>query len=126
LIAKTIPEEYVIRVLPFRALKEPSKRLLLAEWSLVATHSPAQPHVLAALTQAALECRKSNSVSNVRTVLGPKRLTELALAGGWQLESEACLQGGGVVDRIMGGFCLSLSHSKGKQRNKWGMRGNGV
>lgn len=83
----------------FRALKQHSKRLLLAEWSLVATHPSAQPHVLAALTQAALECRKPNSDSNVRTVLGPKRLTELALAAGWQLESETRVPGGeGLLD----------------------------
>ena len=72
----------------FRAIKQHSKRLLLAEWSLAATHPYAQPHVLAALTQAALECRKPHSDSNIRTVLGPKRLTELALVAGWQLESE--------------------------------------
>lgn len=76
----------------FRALKQHSKRLLLAEWSLVATHPSAQPHVLAALAQAALECRKPQSRSNIRTVLGPKRLTELALAAGWQLESETRVQ----------------------------------
>ena len=77
----------------FRALKQHSKRLLLAEWSLVATHPSAQSHVLAALAQVALECRKSKSESNIRTVQGPKRLTELALAAGWQLESETRLQG---------------------------------
>ncbi|KAF7171427.1 hypothetical protein CNMCM6106_005804 [Aspergillus hiratsukae] len=83
----------------FRALKQHSKRLLLAEWSLVATHPSAKPHVLAALTQAALECRKPNSDSNVRTVLGPKRLTELALAAGWQLERETRVPGGeGLLD----------------------------
>jgi sugar-specific transcriptional regulator TrmB len=78
----------------FRDLKQHSKRLLLAEWSLVATHPSAQPHVLAVLTQAALECRKPESDSNVRTVLGPKRLMELALAAGWQLENETRVQGG--------------------------------
>lgn len=77
----------------FRALKQHSKRLLLAEWSLVATHPSAQPHVLAALTQAALECRKPEaSNSNVRTVLGPKQLTNLALAAGWHLEGETRVQ----------------------------------
>jgi len=99
----------------FRALKQHSKRLLLAEWSLVATHHSAQPHVLAALTQAALECRKpKSSVSNVRTVLGPKRLTELALAAGWQLESETRVQGG---ERLLDGqwevsACLSSSFER--------------
>lgn len=76
----------------FRALKQHSKRLLLAEWSLVAKHPFAQPHVLAVLAQAALESRKSVSSSNVRTVLGPKRLTQLALAAGWHLESETHVQ----------------------------------
>lgn len=78
----------------FRALKQHSKRLLLAEWSLVATNPSAQPHVLAALTQAALECRKPTSESNIRTVLGPKRLTQLALAAGWQLASEIRMESG--------------------------------
>lgn len=74
-----------------QALRKHSKRLCLAEWSLVASLPSAQPHVLAALTQAALESNKptgSPSNRNVRTVLGPKRLTELAMAAGWRLESE--------------------------------------
>ncbi|XWW96452.1 hypothetical protein V2A60_004426 [Cordyceps javanica] len=81
----------------FRAIRQHSKRLLLSEWSLVASHPSAQPHLLAALAQAALEChRPEGSIShrNVRTVLGPKRLTELAMAAGWQLESETSLQCG--------------------------------
>ncbi|OHE92543.1 hypothetical protein CORC01_12122 [Colletotrichum orchidophilum] len=84
----------------FRAIRQHSKRLLLAEWSLEATVRSARPHVLAALTQAALECRKNEgSISNVRTVLGPKRLTELALAAGWQLKSETRVQcGEGLQD----------------------------
>lgn len=83
----------------FRAIKQHSKRLLLAEWSLTATHFSSQPHVLAALAQAALECRKPKSISNIRTVLGPKRLTELALAAGWQLESESRVKSGeGLLD----------------------------
>jgi hypothetical protein len=83
----------------FRALRQHSKRLLIAEWSLLATHPLAQPHVLAVLAQAALECRKSKSVSNVRTVLAPKRITELALAAGWHLESETRVPSGeGLMD----------------------------
>jgi hypothetical protein len=99
----------------FHALRQHSKRLLLAEWSLVATHPSAQPHVLAALTQAALECRKpKNSDSNVRTVLGPKRLTELALAAGWQLESETRVQGEeGLLDgQWEVSACLSSSFER--------------
>ncbi|KAH0287114.1 hypothetical protein M436DRAFT_71157 [Aureobasidium namibiae CBS 147.97] len=98
----------------FRALKQHSKRLLLAEWSLVATYPSAQPHVLAALAQAALECHKPKSTSNVRIVLGPKRLTELALAAGWKLETETCVQ---PTEGLLDGqwevsACLSPSFEK--------------
>jgi hypothetical protein len=99
----------------FRAIKHHSKRLLLAEWSLIATHPSAQPHVLAALTQAVLECRKrENGDSNVRTVLGPKRLTELALAAGWHLECETLVQGGeGLLDgQWEVSTCLSSSFER--------------
>jgi ubiquinone/menaquinone biosynthesis C-methylase UbiE len=98
----------------FRAIRQHSKRLLLAEWSLVATHPSAQPHVLAALTQAALECRKSESISNVRTVLSPKRLTELALAAGWQLENDVRTQADeGLLDgQWEVSACLSPSFQK--------------
>ncbi|KAF2759601.1 S-adenosyl-L-methionine-dependent methyltransferase [Pseudovirgaria hyperparasitica] len=102
----------------FRALRQHSKRLLLAEWSLVATYSAAQPHVLAVLAQAALESHKSKSDSNVRTVLGPKRLTKLALAAGWQLESEARLQcGEGLLDgQWEVSTCLSASFEREVER----------
>ncbi|RAH57050.1 SAM-dependent methyltransferas-like protein [Aspergillus piperis CBS 112811] len=85
----------------FRAVRQHSKRLLLAEWRLVATHPSAQPHVLAALAQAALECRKpgESSDSNVRTVLGPKRITELAVEAGWKIDREEYVQTGeGLLD----------------------------
>ena len=76
----------------FRALKQHSKRLLLAEWSLVASQPSAQTHVLASLAQASLECRKTQSHSNIRSLLAPKRLGELAVKAGWQLEREALVQ----------------------------------
>ena len=72
----------------FRALKHRSKRLLLAEWSLFATYPQSQPHLLAALAQASLECRKQDSRSNIRTVLSPDRLIQLAVEAGWKLENE--------------------------------------
>lgn len=75
-----------------RAVKQHSKRLILSEWSLTATHPSAQPHVLAALTQAGLESYKKSSTSNIRTILSPKRIMKLAQDAGWQLESEALVQ----------------------------------
>ncbi|KZT51284.1 S-adenosyl-L-methionine-dependent methyltransferase [Calocera cornea HHB12733] len=83
----------------FAALKGHAKRMCVAEWSLVASEREAQPHVLAVLAQAALECRKPSSSSNVRTVLSPKRIKALAEAAGWALESEASvLPGPDVLD----------------------------
>lgn len=95
-------------------LKSQSKRLLVAEWSLLTTRPSAQPHVLAALTQAALQCHKSNSDSNIRTALGPKRLTNLALAAGWELESETFVQANeGMLDgQWEVSACLSDSFEK--------------
>lgn len=61
-------------------------RLQIAEWSLVASDHSAQPHVLAAVAQAALECRKPETISNIRIVLSPNRLIVLAYKAGWQLQ----------------------------------------
>ncbi|KAF2823648.1 SAM-dependent methyltransferase [Ophiobolus disseminans] len=112
----------------FRAIKQHSKRLILAEWSLAATHLSAQPHVLAALAQAALECRKSKSESNVRTVLAPKRLTELALAAGWQLESETRVPSGeGLLDgQWEVAACLAASFEKEVEQQVSDKRERGV
>jgi len=83
----------------FAALRKHAKTLCLAEWSLVASRPEAQAHVLAALAQAALECRKPESSSNVRTVLSPARLKALAEAAGWKEASSGSLQPGqGMLD----------------------------
>jgi hypothetical protein len=96
------------------ALKSQSKRLLVAEWSLAATHPSAQPHVLAALAHAALESHKPKSTSNIRTVLGPKRITDLAQSAGWELESEIRVQAQeGLLDgQWEVSACLSASFEK--------------
>ena len=77
----------------------------------MATRPSAQPHVLAALAQAALECHKSQSTSNIRTVLGPKRLTDIALSAGWELEYETRVQAKeGLLDGQWEVFaCLAAS-----------------
>ncbi|XP_014551720.1 hypothetical protein COCVIDRAFT_112161 [Bipolaris victoriae FI3] len=111
-----------------RAIRDHSKRLLLAEWSLVATDPSAQPHVLAALAQAALECHKPKSDSNIRTVVGPKRLTDLALAAGWKLESETRVQ---AKDGLLDGqwevsTCLSASFQEEVETHVNGERERGL
>lgn len=94
----------------------------------MATHPSAQPHILAALAQAALEVHKSKSDSNIRTVLGPKRLTDLALAAGWKLESEACVQ---AKEELLDGqwevsTCLSASFEKEVEKHVSGERERGL
>lgn len=72
-----------------RALSSRAKRICIAEWSLTASEPSAFPHVLAVLAMASLECRKSTSTANVRTVLSPERIKEMAAEVGLVLESEA-------------------------------------
>ncbi|KAF9002912.1 S-adenosyl-L-methionine-dependent methyltransferase [Cyathus striatus] len=68
-----------------------SKTIYIAEWSLSTSLPEAQSHVFAALTQASLECRKSNSDSNVRTVVSPAGIKELAEKAGLKLVREGVI-----------------------------------
>jgi len=66
-------------------------KIYVAEWSLSSSSPAAQPHVLATLTQASLECRKPQSDSNVRTVVSPDAIKKLAQNAGLKLEQEAVI-----------------------------------
>ncbi|KAK4496287.1 hypothetical protein PRZ48_012267 [Zasmidium cellare] len=110
------------------ALRAHSTRLHLAEWSLLASDPASQPHVLAVLAQAALECRKPESTSNIRTVLSPKRLTELAVQAGWRLEREGFVQPG---EEVLDGVwevkaCLSERFGREVERDVGDERERGV
>ncbi|TFK75149.1 SAM-dependent methyltransferas-like protein [Pluteus cervinus] len=72
-----------------RRLRAICKRIYIAEWSLSATLPTAQPHVYAVLTQGSLECRKTDTESNVRTVVSPAAIKELAEKAGLKVVSEA-------------------------------------
>ena len=72
----------------FQRLRSLCKRVYIAEWALSASSAAAYPHVLAALTQASLECRKSETVSNVRTVVSPAAIKKLAGDAGLKMVSE--------------------------------------
>jgi hypothetical protein len=75
-----------------------------------------------------LECRKPESESNVRTVLSPKRIKELAVQAGWRLEREARVEcGKGLGD----GWweveaCLSESFGKEVEEKVMNERERGV
>ena len=71
-----------------RALSTRANRICVGEWSLVASDLPSFLHVLAALTEASLECHKQDSISNIRTVLSPQRITDMARGVGLVLERQ--------------------------------------
>ncbi|KDQ07406.1 hypothetical protein BOTBODRAFT_38816 [Botryobasidium botryosum FD-172 SS1] len=71
-----------------RALAGRARRVCIAEYALSATDPAAVPHVLAALTQSALEAHKPTSTTNVRTVLSPVRIKALAAEVGLELVKE--------------------------------------
>jgi len=70
------------------ALSARVDRICLAEYALTATDPRSFPHVVAALTEAALECRKAVTVSNIRTVLSPAAMHTKALEAGLELIRE--------------------------------------
>lgn len=69
-------------------LRSLCKRVYIAEWALTASSAAAYPHVLAALTEASLECRKLETESNVRTVVSPAAIKKLAGEAGLKMVSE--------------------------------------
>lgn len=74
-------------------------RVGIAEYALHATDARAAPHVLATLAQAALECRKSITDSNVRTVLSPPAIRSIAHEAGLTLvEEETIVPPEGMLD----------------------------
>ncbi|KAF9480310.1 S-adenosyl-L-methionine-dependent methyltransferase [Pholiota conissans] len=78
-----------------RRLRLLCKMIFIAEWSLTASSPSSYPHVLAALTQASLECRKPQSESNVRTVVSPAAITKLAEDAGLKLVNEGIVENPG-------------------------------
>ncbi|GJE99959.1 S-adenosyl-L-methionine-dependent methyltransferase [Phanerochaete sordida] len=86
----------------FQLLGTRAKKICIAEWSLnVADAHPAHAHILSVLAEAALECRKDpeTSISNVRTVVSPIRIKELAVASGLKVEKEDVVTPGeGIFD----------------------------
>lgn len=65
-----------------------SPKLLIAEYALESQHAEGLPHVLAALTQAALEAHKPESTSNIRTIASPRSLRETFKCAGWNIVLE--------------------------------------
>lgn len=69
-----------------KALSTRVQRVCLAEYNLTASDPRSVPHLLSALTQASLECRKPVSKSNIRTVLSPGAIQASAISVGLTLQ----------------------------------------
>ncbi|PVI08602.1 hypothetical protein DM02DRAFT_510181 [Periconia macrospinosa] len=82
------PQEIIATL---EALRQYCNRLHIAEWSLSTSDPAAQPHILAALTRAALDCHKPLNMMTNRMALDPQRIMELANEAGWRLQSDAIL-----------------------------------
>lgn len=73
----------------FRALKGRVGTVLVAEYALKATERDAEPHLLAAIARASLEAHNPDSEANIRCLLSPAGIKELAVAAGWKVGEES-------------------------------------
>jgi hypothetical protein len=64
-------------------------RICIAEWSL--SSPTAHTHVLAALTQGALECHNPAPASNIRTIASPAFIRQSAEELGWSFLKETTI-----------------------------------
>lgn len=69
-------------------------KLLIAEWGMRASNPTAQAHLLAAKAQAT----NPQSDGNVRTVILPERVRELAEQAGYKMEKESWIESPNVED----------------------------
>ncbi len=74
------------------ALLDRVDRVCISEYALTSSDYRAMPHILATFAQAALECRKTTSTANVRSLLAPERLRAAALAAGLVVGAETIMQ----------------------------------
>lgn len=82
-----------------KALKGRVDRVYVAEYALHATKETAVPHVLSAMTRATLEAHKTESTENIRTLLSPGEIKEMAGTVGWSVEKEETIvPGEGLLD----------------------------
>lgn len=73
----------------FKKLKTWGKTLCFAEWDTRIHTAEQLPHFLAVLIQAQYECFKDSSLSNVRTLLTPMDVKDIAKNTGWNIEKES-------------------------------------
>ncbi|TQV99343.1 hypothetical protein V2A60_004817 [Cordyceps javanica] len=72
-----------------RAIKGRVGSILVAEYALKATERDAEPHVLSAIARASLEAHNPASTANIRCLLSPASIKEIAEASGWKVGDES-------------------------------------
>lgn len=65
-----------------------AKRICIAEYALSASRPSMIPHVIAAVAQASLEAHIPDSTNNIRTILSPDAIKEIASALGLKVLKE--------------------------------------
>lgn len=106
------------------ALKGRVDRVLVAEYALRATEPGAVPHVLAAVARGTLEAHREESGANIRTLLSPGALRDLAEGAGWKVAGEGTVvpepelsDGGWEVGSVVGeGFVGEVEKGVGDER----------
>ncbi|KAF5649017.1 SAM-dependent methyltransferase [Fusarium sp. NRRL 52700] len=71
-----------------KALKGRVNRVCIAEYAMKASEPAAVPHVLAALTRSTLEAQRPDSEANIRCLLSPSDIKNIARESGWKVERE--------------------------------------
>ena len=81
------------------ALKARAKHFTVAEWALKASEPAAVPHLLAAITRAALEAHGARREANIRCMVSPRDIRAIAKQAGWELQEERVIvPNAGVLD----------------------------
>ncbi|EPS45384.1 hypothetical protein H072_626 [Dactylellina haptotyla CBS 200.50] len=72
-------------------LKGRVQKICIAECALKASNPLAIPHLLATIARGSLECCKTNSTENIRTLISPSGIKDIARSTGWDIEDETVL-----------------------------------
>lgn len=84
-----------------RALKGRVGSILVAEYALKATERDAEPHLLSVIARASLEAHNPSSTANIRCLLSPAGIKEMAEAAGWKVGDESnIVPAAGLLDGV--------------------------
>ena len=97
-----------------KKLKKWGTTLCFAEWDTRIQSVEQYPHLLSVLIQAQLECYKSISISNVRTLFTPQDIKDIAERAGWSIKTAKSIyspelqDGKWEIDQVLTNFYEEL------------------